>query len=303
MFKPMLAAKLEEKTLSKLNYPLMGSPKLDGIRAVVIDNMLYSRNLKPIPNNMTRDYFARQIYNGFDGELIMGSPTDKDCFRNTSSAVMSMEGKPDVKFYIFDDHAIMNLHPAMGFIDRYRRLQNYTDRLANQTQGRLVVVPHVELSSPSQTLEYEEKCLSEGYEGIMLRDPCGRYKHGRSTVREGGLMKLKRFMDSEAEVLGLVELMENTNEKKKDELGRSKRSSHKAGKKGKDTTGALRVRDIHTGVEFEIGTGFDDATRRRFWIIPHIVVGKVVKYKYFPTGSKDKPRFPVFLGFRHTDDM
>jgi hypothetical protein len=32
-------------------------------------------------------------------------------------------------------------------------------------------------------------------------------------------------------------------------------------------------------------------------------MGKVVKYKSQPTGVKDKPRFPVFLGFRDVVDM
>jgi len=33
------------------------------------------------------------------------------------------------------------------------------------------------------------------------------------------------------------------------------------------------------------------------------LMGKVVKYKSQPTGVKDKPRFPVFLGFRDKVDM
>jgi hypothetical protein len=31
--------------------------------------------------------------------------------------------------------------------------------------------------------------------------------------------------------------------------------------------------------------------------------GRVVKFKYFPTGSKEAPRFPVFLGWRADGDM
>jgi DNA ligase-1 len=62
--------------------------------------------------------------------------------------------------------------------------------------------------------------------------------------------------------------------------------------------GALKVRDIHSGVEFDIGTGFDDVLRLWVWEHREENMGRLVKYKYFPTGSKDKPRFPTFLGFR-----
>ena len=32
-------------------------------------------------------------------------------------------------------------------------------------------------------------------------------------------------------------------------------------------------------------------------------IGKIIKYKYFPVGQKDKPRFPIFLSFRHPNDI
>jgi DNA ligase-1 len=56
-----------------------------------------------------------------------------------------------------------------------------------------------------------------------------------------------------------------------------------------------------TGVEFEIGTGFTEADRRELWVAPPI--GNLVKYKYFAYGVKDKPRHPVFLGFRSPIDL
>jgi DNA ligase-1 len=65
--------------------------------------------------------------------------------------------------------------------------------------------------------------------------------------------------------------------------------------------GALVVRDLATGVIFSIGSGFDDALRFTYWLSPPI--GQIVKYKYFPSGSKDKPRFPIFLGIRDEGDM
>jgi DNA ligase-1 len=142
---------------------------------------------------------------------------------------------------------------------------------------------------------YEAICLEKGYEGVMVRDPHGLYKFGRSGKTDKWLCKIKRFEDAEAEIIGVVEQMRNDNPQTLDHLGRNKRTSHKANKVPKGTLGTLVCR-LPSGVEFEIGTGMDDLQREDMWVAPPI--GKIVKFKFQPTGIKDKPRFPVFLGIR-----
>ena len=113
-------------------------------------------------------------------------------------------------------------------------------------------------------------------------------------------MKLKRFADDEARIIGIEEQMQNNNQMTHDALGRADRSNHKENMLGKNTLGSLRVVGMtgpYEGVEFSIGTGMDDALRAAFWKDPPL--GQAVKFKYFPLGSKDAPRFPVFLGVRH----
>jgi DNA ligase-1 len=56
-------------------------------------------------------------------------------------------------------------------------------------------------------------------------------------------------------------------------------------------------------VEFKIGSGFDDAERIRIWNERDRYLGLIVRFKYFPLGSKDKPRFPTFEGWRSKEDM
>lgn len=286
----MLAAKLEGD-ITSLRLPLLASPKLDGIRAVIIGGRVMSRSMKPIPNKFIQERFGFREFDGLDGELIIGDPCSPTAFRDTTSAVMSYDGKPDVKFHVFDHH--LTGGPF------HHRLAT-AGRIAKGGLG-IIPVPHVYCDMATVILELEESWLAEGYEGVMLRDPIGAYKMGRSTLREGGLMKLKRFEDSEAEVLAVVERMHNANEAKADERGYMKRSSHQENKVPTGTMGALSVRDLKTGVEFEVGTGFNDTDRSMLWDAPPI--GKIIKYRFFPTGSKDKPRFPVFNGFRAKEDM
>lgn len=292
-FSPMLSGTCEDT--SKLRYPVLGSPKLDGIRALVRGAVLVSRNLKPIRNVELQMRYGRAEYEGLDGELIDGPPGAPDCFLRTSSTVMSTN-KPaaGVLFYVFD---VWN-EPEVLFAARLRLVET------RKKVAKLVAVPHKMLHNAEALAVYEAEQLTKGYEGVMLRDPAGPYKQGRSTENEGWLLKLKQFADAEAVVVGVEEQMANENEATKDALGHTKRSTHKAGKRGKDTLGALRVRGLngpYKGREFSIGSGFDDALRAKLWA--ERPLDRIVKYKYFPSGSKDAPRFPVFLGFRDGSDM
>jgi DNA ligase-1 len=114
---------------------------------------------------------------------------------------------------------------------------------------------------------------------------------------------MKRFEDSEAVILGYEEQLHNTNEAKTDAFGKVERSTAKGGMVPKGVLGTLIVRDVKTGVEFKIGTGFDDSIRANLWKERSSLPGKLVKYKYQPSGVKEAPRFPTFIGLRHLEDL
>jgi DNA ligase-1 len=291
--RPMLAAKFDEK---RQRFPALASPKLDGIRAIILDGTVYSRSWKPIPNRHVQATFGRPEYNGLDGELIVGSPTAPNCMQATTSGVMSFDGQPDVSLHAFDCVSLPHYEPFQS------RLQAVHDHL-QAYGGHIYALPHVWCSSLESVYKYEEQCLTAGYEGIILRDPAAEYKQGRSTVNEGGMIKLKRFTDSEAVIIGAVELMHNSNAATLDERGYTKRSHCQDGKVPMGVLGALQVADVHTGAEFEIGTGFTELDRIKLWRNRASLPGLYVKYKHFAYGQKDKPRQPVFLGFRHMDDF
>jgi DNA ligase-1 len=283
--RPMLSATCE--TTDGLTFPLLASPKLDGIRALVVEGQLVSRNLKFIRNVQTWNRYSLTNLEGLDGELICG-PHDAMVFRRTTSGISRVLGTPDAEFWVFDVYL-----PHTDFKTRQEYLHS------RAWPPGIKLVPHVWVRDARELRAYEEKCLDDGYEGIMLRHPAGPYKPGRSTLREGYLMKVKRFEDAEAEVIGVEERMHNGNTATTNALGHTERSSHKENLVGRGDLGALVVRGIngpYAGVEFTVGTGFDDSDRASLWNMD--LTGKVVKYKFFPMGSKDRPRFPVFLGFR-----
>lgn len=309
--RPMLAAKVTD--VHALRYPLLASPKLDGIRCVIsYEGKALTRALKPIPNVHVREWLEANCPRGWDGELMLPAPAT---FQDVSSCFMNQTATPPADWF----YAVFDWMPAPITGVEQRRLRkgacavNMTEsaqsrslrlRLTVTPGGRAVRVPQIQIHHPEDLLAFETRCLSAGYEGVMVRDPEGPYKHGRATLKEGWLLKLKRFEDGEAEVIGFVERQHNTNAAQVSELGLTKRSHAKAGMVGNNALGALQVRDLVSGIEFEIGTGFDEQQRRAFWENRQYITGRIAKYRHFAaSGVKDKPRFPVWLGWRSKEDM
>jgi DNA ligase-1 len=277
--------------LSTLRYPVLVSPKLDGVRATFMQGELLTRSLKSIPNKAVRKTF--NFTAPLDGELIVGDPCSKSVFRDTMKVVSAYDADiKDLKFYVFD------MFSPHTFIER---LENAVSHINDHP--RAVLVPHTLISTEKALLLMEELALDSGYEGLMINDPNGRYKCGRSTTREGLLLKLKRKMTSEAKIVGFVEQLHNANEAKMDNLGYTERSSHQANLVPMDTLGALEVVDVNTGVSFNVGTGFTFADRDHIWKNRDQLRGQLVTYEYLPVGVKDKPRHPAFLGFRMKEDL
>ncbi|MCP3017446.1 ATP-dependent DNA ligase [Cupriavidus basilensis] len=293
-FKPMLAG---EADVAKLAYPVYASPKLDGIRFVVKDGKLLTRSLKEVPNRHVFRQYSDFPYDGLDGEMILGNPTAEDCYRQTNSAVMSHHGEPDISMYVFDLH-----DTDRNYFDRYEMLRELVPSLQKDAP-RIELLEQKLIKSADDLLEYEAKLLEEGHEGVIVRGLNSPYKYGRSTAKEGYLLKLKQFKDAEAVIVGFDELMHNANEATKNELGQTERSTHAENLVPMDTLGALVVRDVETQIQFKIGTGFTAEQRKLLWTRRHDLGDQLVKYKFFPVGVKVAPRHPVFLGLRSPLDM
>jgi len=299
-FRPMLAAGIKDMT--KLTLPKLATPKLDGIRCVTREKQILdlfgkstveavSRSLTSIPNRYVQQVLGEYDLTGLDGELITYTDGVMDEYYQVESKIMSRDGTPDFKFHVFD------LVEPLPYWDRMEWLK---DKLVFPETSRLLKVLPVLIQSIEQLNAYEEACLQLGFEGVMLRDIDGPYKFGRSTFNQQWLLKLKRFEDAEATIIGFEELMVNGNEAVTNALGLSERSSHKANLIPGGKLGALIVVG-HNGVQFNIGTGFNDEQRRDIWMKRDSYKCKLVKFKYQPHGQKDAPRCPVFLGFR--EDM
>lgn len=291
--KPLLSC---EVPLDKVKFPIYISTKFDGIRALVIDGVVYSRSLKPIRNKHVQKLFGKPEYNGFDGELIVGDIYAKDVFQKTTSGVMSEDGMPDVTYYVFDVFT--------NNTETYKeRLYTLNDKLV------LVQFPNV-VATQQWYIETEEeltKLLSKekvkGGEGLIGRNPNGVYKYGRSTPKEQLSIKFKFFQQEDFEVVGFTERMHNTNEQKRDELGYAERSSAKEGLVPTNTLGSLVLKYNDTTFSCGVGVGLTEELRKFIWENKEKYLGSLASIRFMSVGMDKLPRIPTLVGFRDIEDM
>jgi DNA ligase-1 len=288
--KPMLAGKCER--FEALRFPLLATPKLDGIRCLKVNGQALTRSFKPVSNRFIREWIETNLPDGLDGELIVKGTT----FSETAGHVGRESGEPDFTFAVFDYVSEGVDVPYTCRMQELARLPDFT---------RVDKVLPEELRHLDDLLAYEERCVAKGYEGVMIRTPGSPYKCGRATEREGWLLKIKRFEDAEAVVIDSYEGMSNLNPAEKDAFGRTKRSSAQAGKVGRGELGGFVVKSLDTGIEFRVGYnhvvgGIDRVT---LWEQRHTLPGRLIKFKHQPSGAKEAPRFPKFIGFREVWDL
>lgn len=309
--KPLLARDWER---DKLVFPLGVQPKIDGVRGLTTEGGLTGRSLKKHKNVYTTALYSAPEYAGLDGELAAAEETDPELCRKTSSAVSTITGKPFTYFHIFD---CLNKHVInYSYIDRYEYL---ADHLNSQHSRGLCpyakIVPMEIVSDLDALLVWEHRWLQQGYEGLIIRNLHAMHKQGRSSVLKAELLRIKRFIEEEAVVDSLVEGEANNNEAQINELGRSFRTSHMDNKVPKGVVGNLQctmLKDViwngkqilSQGQQITVSPGnMNHEQRKHYWDNPKELIGQTIKFKFFPVGIKDKPRFPTYQSHRSGEDM
>lgn len=284
---------VDPKDFASLQYPLYASRKKDGIRCIIHPTLgPVTQSLKPIRNKHVRDVLNDRRLIGFDGELvtIFSDGTEKS-FNQIQSEIMSEHGIPNFRFLVFDCfHYLEDIYE-----DRKELAQDVIELLSHEC---IEWLPQY-LCKDAEIVQWElDDALREGEEGLMLRSPTGIYKQGRSTLREGIILKVKPTVnDAEAVVIGLEEQLENCNLATLDVRGYTKRSKHSANLVPKGCVGKLVCR--WNSQEIKIGSGFTDEERHLWWSCPNLVVGKTITFKYQAHGMKNLPRQPIFKGIRY----
>lgn len=274
--------------INLIKYPKYCSNKLDGIRCLIVNGKALSRSLKPIPNLHIQKTLAKFDLDGCDGELMVNGD-----FNDVQSAVMSVHGTPDFTYQVFDF-----VDTSLKFNDRITQALHKV--YSCKSDKVKFLAQHKVESADDVALRYA-LATAAGDEGLILKDINGLYKFGRSTLKQETMLKLKQIIDDEAIVVGFTELQHNNNDAYLDEVGNQVRSDHKAFKEGGGTLGALVVKyGMHT---FNIGSGFDLKQRQTIWDDKEKYRNEPVKFKHLGLSKYGVPRCPIYLTFRHRDDM
>jgi DNA ligase-1 len=293
---------------SALRFPYFASYKLDGYRAFHEGGKILTSSANPVTNEHTQALFQNRTlagmphwdFDGLDGELVVGAWNDPRAFHNTSGPVRRKTGEPDVRWYIFDDRT----NPAYAFAHRSQQACARVEELHARGFDRIDYIPQRMVLNLEDMLAFEKEAVDAGFEGIMLRDPNGRYKYGRSTVNENLLLKVKRFITEEARITGVIEQLENLNEAELDNFGRSKRSENKDNMIGTGMTGAFTVESDKWPRPFQISaTSMTHEERRACFQNQGDFIGELARFKYFPHGVVDVPRHGVFESIRDPNDL
>jgi DNA ligase-1 len=255
----------------------------------------YSRKLEPLRSRQLQQYFTSIPF--LDGEAIAGEPTDPAVYNKTQSHVMAFDKpSPLLAFYVFD-----YCHPEWlnrPFEERYAEAA----RLAEGVPG-IYMVPQKRVTTATEMMEAHSEFIEDGYEGSISKSASGRYKPGRSTWLENISYKLKNEEDAEAPLYRLVERVINNNEQERDALGAAKRSKASENLVPAGTVGKFKL-GTSAEDEFSCAPGmFTHEQLQDIWDNWPRDKGRLIKYRHFPHGAKDKYRQARALGFRSKMDL
>jgi len=209
----------------------------------------------------------------YDGELLHENGNFSDtlsvCTRHAPS-----DGSASIRFHVFDYIPMAEWdNPITPANQRFARLAEIEKRYLSTLTSTPVwyVVPHVLVNNSIELATLHTRFTASGYEGTMIQ-----FNKPYNKKRTYDLMKLKNFLSTEAEVIGV----------------------HAGTGKFKGMIGALQCRDIKTQVEFKCGCGFSVEERS---MPPDYWLGSVIEVQYQELTKDNKPRFPTFL--RRRDDL
>lgn len=229
------------------------SEKLDGIRAYWTGQHLVTRNGNRI---YAPDWFIR-VLPGYplDGELWAG----RGNFHLVQQTVL--DSTPVDSAWQRIDFMLFDMPYSAG--DYRKRYYNIQDLVFAIDAPHIKYVEHRAIQDEKHLFEQLDQISQSDGEGVMLRKVSSRYQAGRGS----DLLKLKRFEDAEALVVGY-----------KPGTGRLL-----------GMMGALLVR-LSNGTEFYIGSGFTDDVRKS---PPRI--GSTITFRFNGYTHNGKPRFARFL--------
>ena len=276
MKKAMLAHKFDQSRID-FKRPVYIQAKLDGVRCLFTKDGAFSRNGKQFMNvrhieMALKPFFAEQPDVVLDGELY--NHKLKHDFEKIISLVRKQKPTDEDRL---DAQHLVQFH-VYDYFDgvMYDNYQTRMQLLVNAGfyDAQIKHVPALLVDSYNYARVQHEEFLSLGYEGSIIRNGDGMYKHGRSY----DLMKFKDFSDTEATIIDYV-------------TGKGKRTG---------TLGKFIMQD-DDGVVFGCppGKGYSYKDLKTMLKNVDSFIGKRATFTYFQRTKANSYRHPLFKCIRN----
>jgi DNA ligase 1 len=198
----MLAEKFDPKKTK--DYPYYSQPKLDGVRCLVSEDGMQTRNGKAFVSSPHIRESLNLFFEEYPDYILDGELYNHE-LKNDFEKIISLarktkptqedleESRKLVEYHVYD---VITPEP-MTYKERMKFLQ---DKVLAFFHG-VIIVPTTVVNNLEEAEEKLGEYLESGYEGQMLRKSDFAYEHRRSK----SLLKHKMFEDDEFEIIELIE--------------------------------------------------------------------------------------------------
>lgn len=305
--KHLMLAPCDAIDYGEIEFPVLASYKLDGIRCFSGDGEMFTRSWKPFSTAVQKRFWktlklCREKNVILDGEIF--SPEIPFNELMTELAPKNEKISKDIKYYVFDSmySSEWNLECLRTFEERTKALSNFISNNTIFLGEEVQVLTQRPLFKIDQLKDFFDEAIEKGHEGLILRTPESEYKHGRVTAKEKSMWKMKKNATVDCKLVGFVQATRMKQEYKEgearehDDLGYLKRSHKKDNREPIDEIGSFEVQ-LKDGTVCK-ATLAKDVDLRVTWDNREKFVGKWVEIEFMPHGVKDKPRFPRITRWR-----
>lgn len=244
---------------ARVEYPVLVSPKVDGLRCIYERGKLFTRKGNEIQG---LDWLIKKLdaatanynFKRLDGEIVAPGSN----FDEISGKLRSFNETPNAHYYVFD--AVVD--ESVPFNARTTALVSWAH--LESTNG-FSALPSVTCMCQEEVYAQYDRAIKSGFEGVMIKSYSGCYYNGRSYEWQ----KVKKHETLDLTVVGIEE-------------GKGRLST---------MVGSL-ICQLPNGLTTRVGTGLSDAQRLLWAQGPSNIIGKTVEVEFMEQSSKGVLRHP-----------
>jgi DNA ligase-1 len=272
------------KITDPVKYPVRVEAKLDGLRLIAVKNhgevSLFTRSGTPIE---TLPKIVQAIKDLKEDNIVLDGEVMGEDWNESASVVMSSKSKKDdstMRYHVFDIVDFTAWQQQVSKTHYRARLTDLQLTIGDTEGTPFRYVKATTVNDETELRQFYNECLTEGYEGVMLKRLDTPYQWKRTDA----ILKMKPVATEEGVIVGWHLSPEKTK---------------RAGQ-----FGGFHVL-TKNGVVTKVGGGYTDAQKKQIQAEgPDNYIGRIAEVEHQPPFTNDgKLRFPVFSRFRDPSDV